>query len=100
MSLAGFAKEHGDDFTAGAKGFFSEAHAFDADGSGFSGKSAAEGDAESFKPAIVAAGEEGGRGRSGGRAGIGRAGGVGWCGHAEWRVARLGETEADDVRKQ
>ena len=62
MTLAGFAEEYCFDAAAGAKRFFDEANAFDANGAGFRGKTAAECHAEFFEPAIVAAGEDSGRG--------------------------------------
>jgi hypothetical protein len=99
MTFPGFAEEHGANFAAGAESFFGEAHAFDADGAGFSRKSAAKGDAESFEPAIVAAGEESRTGRSGGCAAVGRADGFGGYGHAEWRVARLEEGRSNEAMK-
>jgi hypothetical protein len=69
MAFAGFAEEDSFDAAAGAKGFFDEADAFDADGAGFRGKATAQGHAEFLEPAIVAAGEDS-------RRGCGRAGGV------------------------
>ncbi len=72
MAFAGFAEKDGFDAAGGAESFFDEAGAFDADGTVFGGKTAAESDAELFEPAVVAAGEE-----------IGGGGGFGRGGH--WR---------------
>lgn len=62
MAFAGLAEEDCFDAAAGAKRFFDEADAFDADGAGLRGKTAAERHAEFFEPAIVAAGEDSGHG--------------------------------------
>jgi len=62
VAFAGLTEEDRFDATAGTKRFFDEADAFDADGAGFRGKTAAERHAEFFEPAIVAAGEDSGRG--------------------------------------
>jgi len=67
MAFAGFAEEDGFYAAGGAESFFDEAGAFDADGTVFGGKTAAESDAELLEPAIVAAGEEVGRGGGFGR---------------------------------
>jgi len=58
MAFAGFAEEDGLDAAGGAESFFDEACAFDADGTVFGGKAAAESDAKLLEPAVVAAGEE------------------------------------------
>lgn len=62
VAFAGLAEEDRFDAAAGTKRFFDEADAFDANGAGFRGKTAAERHAEFFEPAIVAAGEDSGRG--------------------------------------
>ena len=78
MAFAGFAEEDGFDGAARAESFFDEAHAFDADGSGFGRQASAKRQAKLFEPAIVAAGEDAGRGgRRVRRASRGFAG----CGH-------------------
>jgi hypothetical protein len=59
MAASGFGKENGSDAAAGRESFFGEADAFDADGAGFGGKAAAEGDAKFLEPAILAAGDDG-----------------------------------------
>lgn len=61
MAGTGFAEKYGADRACGAEGFFDEARAFDADGAGFGGKSAAESHAELLEPFVVARGDEGGR---------------------------------------
>lgn len=58
VAFAGFTEEDGFDGAAGFEGFFDEAEAFDADAAGVGLQAAAESDAELFKPAVVAAGEE------------------------------------------
>ncbi len=58
VAFAGFAEENGCDAAGGAESFFDEARAFDADGTVFRGKAAAESDAELLEPAVFAAGEE------------------------------------------
>jgi len=72
VALAGFAEEDGGDAAGGAKSFFDEARAFDADGTVLCGQAAAESDAELLQPTVVAAGEK-----------VGGAGGFGRRGH--WR---------------
>jgi len=67
MAFAGFAEEDCFDATSGAEGFFDKAGAFNADGTVFGGKAAAESDAELLEPAVLAAGEE-----VGGDGGFGR----------------------------
>ena len=62
VAFAGFAEEDCFDRTTRAKGFFDQADAFDADGAGFRGQTAAERHAKLFEPAVVAAGEDAGRG--------------------------------------
>ena len=74
MAVAGFAEEHCLDAAAGAKRFFDEADAFDADGAGFCWQAAPERHSELFEPAVVAAGQDSG-------SGCGRAGSVA-CGFA------------------
>lgn len=76
VTLAGFAEEYAFDATAGAKGFFDEADAFDADGAGLRGKTAAKCHTELLEPAVVAAGEDSGRGSA-----CGVACGFAWRGH-------------------
>jgi len=72
MAFAGFAEEDGLD-AAGGPESFSTAGAFDADGTVFGGKAAAEGHAELLEPAVFAAGEEvGGDGGGFGSRGIPR----------------------------
>jgi len=56
VAFPGFAEEDGFDAAGGAEGFFDEAGAFDANGTVFGGKTAAEGHAELFEPAVFAAG--------------------------------------------
>jgi hypothetical protein len=58
VAFAGFAEENGADGRGGAESFFDEAGAFYADGAGFGGESAAEGDAEFLEPTIVTAGDD------------------------------------------
>ena len=65
MTLAGFAEKYGFDFAGGGESFFDEADAFDADGVGFGGETAAKSHAEEFEPAVVAGGD--GRGAGFGR---------------------------------
>jgi hypothetical protein len=62
MTFAGFAEKDRFDGATGAQGLFDEADAFDADGAGFRGQASAERQAEFFEPAILAAGEDSGRG--------------------------------------
>ena len=61
MAFAGFAEQDGFDAAGGAQGFFDEAGAFDANGTVFGGKAAAEGHAELLEPAVFATAEEVGR---------------------------------------
>ena len=61
MAFAGFAEEDGFDFAAGRESFFDEPDAFDADGTGFGGESAAKSHAEELEPAIVAGSKKGRR---------------------------------------
>jgi hypothetical protein len=70
MTFAGLAEEDGADGASGAKSFLDKAKAFNADGAGFGGKTAAESHAKFLEPAIVAAGEE--RGGVGSTRGAGR----------------------------
>src|SRR5580700_1888705 len=65
VAFAGFAEEYGFDAAAGAKRFFDQAEAFDADGAGLRGQTAAQRHAKFFEPAIVAAGQDPGRGCGG-----------------------------------
>ena len=83
VAFAGFTEEYGFDAAAGAKRFFDEADAFDADRAGFRGQTAAKRHAELFEPAVVAASEDA---RRGGRCAgsISRAGGFAWRGHHGW----------------
>jgi hypothetical protein len=62
VAFAGFAEEYGFDAAAGAKRFFDQAHAFNAHGAGLRGQTAAQRHAKHFEPAIVAAGQDSGRG--------------------------------------
>jgi hypothetical protein len=78
VAFAGLAKEDCFNGAAGAQGLFDKANALDADGARFRGQTAAERQAELFEPAIVAAGEDPGRGCT--RAGI-VSGGFAWSGH-------------------
>jgi len=72
VAFAGFTEENSFDAAGGAEGFFDEAGAFNADGTVFGGKAAAQGDAELLEPAVFAAGEE--------------VGGDGWFGRrGHWR---------------
>src|ERR1700686_5828474 len=76
VAFARFAKEHRFNPTAGAKRFFDEADAFDADRAGLRGQTAAERHAEFLEPSIVAAREDAGRGSP-----CSAAGGFAWRGH-------------------
>jgi hypothetical protein len=58
MTTAGFREEHGFDTATGVEGFFGETNTFYADCSGFGGKSATEGNAKFFEPAIFARGDD------------------------------------------
>ena len=59
MAAAGFGEENSFDAAAGGENFLGEANAFDADGTGFRGQAAAQGNAKFLEPAIVAAGDNG-----------------------------------------
>src|SRR5258708_19980161 len=63
MALAGFAEQHGFDGAGGAESLFNQAHAFDADETGFGRQSTAQPEAKFLQPAIVPAVD---RGRSAG----------------------------------
>ena len=67
VAFSGFAEEDGFDAAAGFEGLYDEAKTFDADAAGFGLQAAAKGDAELFKPAVVAASEKGVRRGFGGR---------------------------------
>ena len=62
VAFAGFAEEDCFDGATGAQSFFDQANTLDANGARFRGQTAAERHAELFEPAIVAAGEDAGRG--------------------------------------
>ena len=62
VAFARFAEEYGFDAAAGAKCFFDQADAFDANGAGLAGQTAPQCHAKLFEPAIVAAGQHPGRG--------------------------------------
>src|ERR1700730_7844071 len=59
MALAGFAEQHCLDGARGAKRFFNQAYAFDADGTRFGRQSAAQCETKFLQPAIVAARDRG-----------------------------------------
>jgi len=65
MAATRFGEKNGFDAAARRESFFGEADAFDADGAGFGGEAAAQGDAKFLEPAIFAAGDDSVRGASG-----------------------------------
>jgi hypothetical protein len=69
MTAAGLGEEHGFDTAARVEGFFGETNTFDADCSGFGGKSTAQSNTKFFQPAIFARGDDriGAGGSAGGR---------------------------------
>jgi len=58
MAAAGFGKKYSFDAAAGRERFFGETNAFDPDGAGLGGQTAAKGDAKFLEPAIFAAGDD------------------------------------------